>query len=103
MGVGEKPTRGDFLQHCDQRCGYCSREWWKWVATWTKRPTKIRKTDKARPLLFYEAAATSVKPVRVEDVGVYRQPRSEAPSLGSMGLLGAIIDDHAFLHLPYLR
>ncbi len=45
------------MQHCDQTCSHCAREFFKWWKTWTK---KMMLPQDGATTTFAEAAATSV-------------------------------------------
>jgi hypothetical protein len=48
------------MQHCDQTCSHCARDWFRWLKA---REGQMRKPLKGAKTTWSEAAATSVRPV----------------------------------------
>jgi len=47
------------MQHCDQTCSHCAREFWRWLKA---REGQMSKPQKGMSTTFTAAAATSVRP-----------------------------------------
>lgn len=48
------------MQHCDEHCGFCAREFWTWVKMRMK--SAEREAGRSGDGSFADAAATSVRP-----------------------------------------
>jgi len=46
------------MQHCDQTCSYCAREFWKWVKG---REAQMSTPRKGESFTFNQAAQTSIR------------------------------------------
>lgn len=84
--VTAETTSGDDMQHCDSKCGQCSRNWWKWFKARQAQMSVPRKAKlypeakngrvywvlrSAESISFNECAETSVKAPRpLEDCPV---------------------------------
>ena len=48
------------MQHCNQTCSHCARDWFRWLKS---REHQMSMPHKGAKATFAEAAATSVRPV----------------------------------------
>lgn len=47
------------MQHCDARCGWCARNWWRWLKS---REAQMSLLRPGQTTSFAQAAATSIRP-----------------------------------------
>lgn len=59
------------MQHCDQTCSHCAREWWAWLKS---REGQMRRPLKGNKTSWSDAALTSVKAPNPEEGARVRVP-----------------------------